>query len=78
MNVGDILASGTISGKDETSYGSMLELSWAGTKKIKLADGSDRVFVKDYDTVTMRAFAKNKKIRVGFGAVSGTILPAKK
>ena len=78
MNVGDILASGTISGKDETSYGSMLELSWAGSKKINLEDGSDRVFIKDHDTVTMRAFAKNKEIRVGFGAVSGTILPAKK
>ena len=56
----------------------MLELSWAGSKKINLEDGSDRVFIKDHDTVTMRAFAKNKEIRVGFGAVSGTILPAKK
>ncbi len=78
MRVGDILASGTISGKDETSYGSMLELSWAGSKKLKMSDGSDRVFINDYDTVTMRAFAKNKEIRVGFGQVSGTILPSKK
>lgn len=78
VRVGDILASGTISGKDESSYGSMLELSWAGSKKIKLSDGSDRVFIKDHDTVTMRAFAENKEIRVGFGEVSGTILPAKK
>jgi len=78
VRVGDILASGTISGKDESSYGSMLELSWAGSRKIKLSDGSDRVFIKDHDTVTMRAFAENKEIRVGFGEVSGTILPAKK
>jgi len=78
LRIGDILASGTISGKDETSYGSMLELSWAGSKKIQLSDGSDRVFIKDYDTVTMRAFAKDKTIRVGFGEVTGTILPAKK
>jgi len=78
LRVGDILASGTISGKDESSYGSMLELSWAGTKRIKLSDGTDRVFIKDHDTVTMRAFAENKEIRVGFGEVTGTILPAKK
>ena len=77
MRVGDILASGTISGKDESSYGSMLELSWAGSKKIKLSDGSDRVFIQDHDTVTMRAFAENREIRVGFGEVAGTILPAK-
>jgi len=75
MQVGDMLASGTISGKDESSYGSMLELSWAGSKKIKLNDGTERVFINDYDTVTMRAFAQKKGIRVGFGEVSGKILP---
>ena len=47
VNVGDMMASGTISGKDETAYGSMLELSWAGSKPLTLNDGSQRVFIQD-------------------------------
>lgn len=78
LKVGDMMASGTISGKDESSYGSMLELSWAGTKKIKMSDGTDRVFLQDHDTVTMRAYGQKGDIRVGFGDVTGTVLPAKK
>ncbi len=77
MRVGDLLASGTISGKDESSYGSMLELAWAGTRPVSLNDGSTRVFLKDHDTVIMRGHAKKDGRRVGFGEVSGTIIPAK-
>ncbi len=73
VRVGDVLASGTISGKNESSYGSMLELSWAGTKPIKMHDGSERKFLHDGDTVTMRAFAERDSIRVGFGEVSTKI-----
>ena len=77
INVGDIMASGTISGKDKTSYGSMLELSWGGKKPITLKDGSERMFIEDYDTVIMRGFAEKDSIRVGFGEVSGQVLPSK-
>ena len=76
INVGDIMASGTISGKDETSYGSMLEISWGGKKPVTLKDGSERTFIEDYDTVIMRGFAKKDGIRVGFGEVKGQILPS--
>lgn len=76
MKVGDMLGSGTISGKSEDSYGSMLELSWAGTKPIAMNDGSTRVFLKDHDTVTMRGHAQIGDIRVGFGEVSAEVLPA--
>ena len=76
INVGDIMASGTISGKDKTSYGSMLELSWGGKKPVTLKDGSERMFIEDYDTVTMRGFAEKDGKRVGFGEVSGQILPS--
>jgi fumarylacetoacetase len=77
MKVGDMLASGTISGKSEDSYGSMLELSWAGSKPVPLKDGSTRKFLQDGDTVVMRGFAGSGENRVGFGEVRTKILPAK-
>ncbi|MEM8584265.1 MAG: fumarylacetoacetase, partial [Bacteroidota bacterium] len=58
MRVGDMLASGTISGPTEDSYGSMLELAWAGTKPVPLEDGSERKFIYDGDTVIMRGWAE--------------------
>jgi fumarylacetoacetase len=76
INVGDVMASGTISGKDESSYGSMLEISWGGSKPVTLKDGSTRTFIEDNDTVIMRGFAEKDGIKVGFGEVRGTILPA--
>lgn len=72
---GDLMASGTISGPTPDSFGSLLELAWGGQKPITLADGSTRTFLLDGDTVTMRAYAQKGNIRVGFGQVSGTVLP---
>ncbi|AKA35513.1 fumarylacetoacetase [Flagellimonas lutaonensis] len=77
INIGDMMASGTISGKDENSYGSMLELAWMGTKPIKLKDGSERKFINDGDTVIMRGYAEKDGKRVGFGEVRTKVLPAK-
>tara|TARA_R110002033_G_scaffold1096_4_gene9949 strand:- start:2621 stop:3883 length:1263 start_codon:yes stop_codon:yes gene_type:complete len=77
INVGDVMASGTISGKDESSYGSLLEISWGGKKPFELKDGSKRTFIEDNDTITMRGFAEKEGKRVGFGQVTGTILPSK-
>ena len=77
VNVGDMMGSGTISGKDANSYGSMLELSWAGTKTIPMKDGTTRIFLKDNDTVTMRGYAEKDGVRVGFGEVSAEVLPCK-
>jgi fumarylacetoacetase len=55
MHSGDMLASGTISGDDKaTQTGSMLELSWNGTKPIQLGDGIERCFLQDGDTVILR------------------------
>ncbi len=76
VKVGDMMASGTISGKDENSFGSMLELSWAGKKPVTLNDGSTRSFLADGDTVTMRAHCQQGNIRVGFGEVRAQIKPA--
>ncbi|GAB5539388.1 MAG: fumarylacetoacetase [Salibacteraceae bacterium] len=76
IRVGDMMASGTISGPEPSSYGSMLELSWRGTKPIPMNDGSERKFIQDNDTVIMRAHAQKDGIRVGFGEVRSKVLPA--
>ncbi|WP_020530963.1 fumarylacetoacetase [Flexithrix dorotheae] len=77
VNVGDMMASGTISGKGENEFGSMLELSWGGKNPIQLDGENTRTFLEDNDTVIMRGFAENGEIRVGFGEVRGKLLPAK-
>jgi len=77
LNVGDMMASGTISGPTPDSYGSMLELAWKGTKPLQMEDGTERKFILDNDTVIMRAYSQKGEIRVGFGEVRTKILPAK-
>lgn len=76
LNIGDIMASGTISGKSNDSYGSMLELSWGGKKSILLEDGLSRTFVEDYDSIIMRGYCERDNIRVGFGEVKTKLLPS--
>ena len=76
VRTGDLMASGTISGDTPDSYGSMLELAWKGTKPVKLLDGSERKFVEDGDTVIIRGHCRKDGLRIGFGEVRGTILPA--
>jgi fumarylacetoacetase len=75
VNSGDMMGSGTISGPTPDSYGSMLELSWKGQKPVKLNDGSERKFIEDYDTVTLRGYCGGKDVRIGFGEVSNQVLP---
>lgn len=77
INVGDVMASGTISGPEEGSFGSMMEITWRGTKPLKLADGSERKFINDGDTVIMRGFAEKSGVRIGFGECASKVLPAK-
>ena len=77
LNVGDVLASGTISGKGADSFGSLLELTWGGKNPITLPDGSKRTFLEDGDTVSIKGFAEKNGIRVGFGEVKTMILPTK-
>jgi fumarylacetoacetase len=74
VNVGDVMASGTISGHDENSYGSMLELCWGGKKDIPLSNGETRKFIQDGDTITMRAFCQDDSRRIGFGESVGKIV----
>ena len=76
VNSGDMMASGTISGPTPDSYGSMLELSWRGTKPIPMPDGSERKFIQDNDTVIMRGYCENDQVKIGFGEVLSKVLPA--
>lgn len=76
VNAGDMMGSGTLSGKTPDSYGSMLELSWRGEKPVKLEEGGDRKFIEDNDTVIIRGYSKTKDYpRIGFGEVSTKLLP---
>merc|ERR1719450_1096368 len=76
MKPGDLLASGTISGPEPSSFGSMLELSWRGSKPVPLSDGGERKFLQDGDTVIMTGVCKGQGYNVGFGSVEGLVLPA--
>lgn len=76
IHVGDMMASGTISGKEKDSYGSMLELSWGGKEPIALSGGETRTFLEDYDTISIKGYCSNDDIRVGFGEVKTQILPS--
>lgn len=76
IEVGDIYASGTISGPAKSSFGSMLELTWRGTEPLKLSNGEERKFIEDNDSIIMKGFSEKNGIRVGFGEVKGKILPA--
>lgn len=76
IRCGDLMASGTISGPTEDSYGSMLELTWRGTKPFKLDDGSERKFIQDGDTIILRGHCEKDGLRIGFGEVSAKVLPA--
>ena len=76
LRPGDLLASGTISGPEPDSFGSLLELAWRGTKPIDLGHDRSRVFLEDGDRVIMTGSAGSGAHRVGFGEVSGLVLPA--
>jgi fumarylacetoacetase len=76
VNVGDLMGSGTISGPDPSEYGSMMELTWRGTKPITLNDGTQRKFVNDNDTIIIRGYCEKDGIRLGFGECVATLLPA--
>jgi len=75
LRPGDLLATGTISGPTPDSYGSLLELAWKGTKPLTLGK-EKRVFLEDGDRLTLTGWCQGSGYRVGFGEVTGRILPA--
>ncbi len=77
LRVGDLLASGTISGKDPASYGSMLELTWRGANPLKLSCGDIRSSLQDGDTLSLSGWGNGNGYKIGFGEVNGRIEPAR-
>ena len=76
LRPGNLLASGTISGPTPDSSGSLLELSWRGSKPLTVG-GEQRTFLQDGDRVTFRGWCQGNGYRIGFGEVTGRILPAR-
>jgi fumarylacetoacetase len=77
LRSGDLLASGTISGDTEDARGCMLELTWRGSKPIRLPTGEERRFLQDGDEVIMKGYLEAEgRRRIGFGECRGTIFPA--
>jgi len=76
VNSGDMMGSGTISGPTPDSYGSMLELSWQGTKPVPLKNGDTRKFIQDNDSVILSGYCEKDGVHIGFGEVSTKLLPA--
>jgi fumarylacetoacetase len=77
LRTGDLLSSGTVSGPRRDQRGSLIELTWNGTEPLELPDGAKRVFLEDGDTVRITATAPSDEVTpVGFGEVTGTVLPA--
>jgi len=74
VRVGDLMASGTISGPDPGSLGSMLEICWGGNKPITLSDGKLRSFIEDGDKVTLRGWSEKNGRRIGFGEVYNRVV----
>ena len=77
VRVGDLMGSGTISGPEKDSRGSLLELTWNTTEPLTLANGEQRGFLEDGDTLIMRGHCQKDGLRIGFGEVRGAVLPAK-
>jgi len=74
---GDLYASGTVSGSEPRTYGSLIELTWGGRDPIDLSDGSQRTYLEDGDTVTLRGWCERKGLpRIGFGDCMGTVVSA--
>jgi fumarylacetoacetase len=75
LRVGDLFASGTISGPRREERGSFLELSWAGAEPFAVGDGR-RTFLEDGDEVVLRYLAPTRRGRLALGEVRGRIVPA--
>ncbi|HEV8019743.1 MAG TPA: fumarylacetoacetase [Candidatus Lustribacter sp.] len=73
IRAGDLFGSGTVSGRDPGTYGSLLELTRRGTEPIALPSGEMRGFLENGDTVILRGWAGSGPARIDFGEVRGTI-----
>ena len=78
VRTGDLMASGTISGPERGSEGSLIELTRNGSEPVRLDDGAERTFLEDDDEVVLRgepparcAAASSRARELAFGVVCG-------
>jgi fumarylacetoacetase len=77
LQTGDLMATGTVSGREKNERGCLLELTWRGTEPIELPSGEQRRFLEDGDEIIMKGFCEREGFRrIGFGECRGRILPA--
>ena len=77
LQTGDLMATGTVSGKEKDERGCLLELTWRGKEPIELPNGEQRRFFEDGDEIIMKGFCEREGFRrIGFGECRGRILPA--
>lgn len=77
LQTGDLIASGTVSGKEKSERGCLLELTWRGTELLELPSGETRRFLEDGDEVIMKGYCEREGFRrIGFGECRGRIVPA--
>lgn len=77
LRPGDLMASGTVSGKEKDSRGCLLEVTWRGTEPIALPAGESRTFLADGDEVILKGYCERPGARrIGFGECRGVVLPA--
>ena len=72
-----ITVSGDLAQADKQGLGCLLEKTWNGTKPMRLADGAERLYLEDGDTVTLCGYCQGPAYRVGFGDCTGKVLPSR-
>jgi fumarylacetoacetase len=74
LQPGDLLASGTVSGREKESRGCLLEMTWGGKEPIELHNGEKRTFLEDGDEIILRGYCERQgAARIGFGQCRGVI-----
>jgi len=77
LRLGDLIASGTVSGPEKENRGCLLELTWKGTEPLRLPNGEQRTFLEDGDEVILTGYcARDGFARIGLGTCRGVVLPA--
>lgn len=77
LQTGDLMATGTVSGKEDSERGCLLEITKRGSEPVELPSGETRKFLEDYDEIIMKGFCEREGFkRIGFGECRGMVLPA--
>ncbi|MDQ3324118.1 MAG: fumarylacetoacetate hydrolase family protein, partial [Acidobacteriota bacterium] len=76
LQTGDLMATGTVSGREKDSRGCLLELTRRGKEPIELPNGEERRFLEDGDEIIMKGYCEREGFRrIGFGECRGVVVP---